>query len=104
MEYLILSLSERRQMNAGSVKPEKKVAAEGALFHFVFNIRIGGADDANIGLDLFQSTNSIELFFLQNPQELCLQFKWHLCDLVQKECSAKCQVEACLFDPWADFQ
>ena len=55
-----------------------------ALFHVSFEIAIGGGDDLDVDFHRMRRPNGGHFTFLQDPQQLRLQFQRHVTDFVKK--------------------
>ena len=69
-------------MNADDIEAVKKVFAECAFRDFLFQVFIRGADDSDICLERFISSDARELAFLQDAQDFTLNLQGHFADLV----------------------
>ena len=72
-------------MNADDIEAVKKVFAECAFRDFFLEVFIRGADDSDIRLKSFISSDARELAFLQDTQDFTLNLQGHFADLVQEK-------------------
>src|SRR5581483_3167387 len=66
----------------------KQVLAEQPLFDTLFEVLMGGGDDADIGLDRLVSADPIEMAVGEHTQQTRLQIRRHVADLVEKQRAA----------------
>ena len=57
-----------------------------ACLHRLLQVPVGGSNDADIDLKSLCRAQPFEAAFLQHPEQLALQFKRELSDLIEKEC------------------
>src|SRR5450432_71073 len=62
-----------------------EIFAECSLFHHHREAAVGSRDPADVGLHCLLATHTLEALLLQDAQELGLQARRQLADLVQKE-------------------
>jgi hypothetical protein len=83
-------------MDADDVQTVKQVLAEAPFLHAVFQILVGGGNDAHVGFHLFVPAHAVKLAVLQHAQQSCLQARRHVADLVQEQGAAVGLFEAAL--------
>jgi hypothetical protein len=77
--------SERRKGDRKNVQAVVEVGTECFLFHHTAEVLIGRGNDPNIGAQSVAAAQALELFFLEDPQKLRLQFQWKIADLIQEQ-------------------
>ncbi len=81
---VLVPLAKRGQMNGDHVQAIKQVLPKPPLGHLFLQVPVGGRDNAHIHLGGGHRTHSLELFFLNDTQDLDLQGQVQLPDLVQE--------------------
>src|SRR5215813_8424317 len=81
-------------MDRVDVKAIEKVLPELPPRDELVEVLVGGRDDPGVRGNGLGPADSFKLLLLQDPQELDLQGRVHLPDLVQKKRSASSQLEA----------
>ena len=81
-------LAERGQRQLEHTQPVIEVFAQLAVGDGCARIAVRRRDDADVRLDRFRTTQPLKLSFLQHPQELRLDRRRHLPDLVEKQYAA----------------
>jgi len=56
------------------IEEEIKILSEPAFLYLFLEVAVGGRDDPDINLDRMRAANALELFLLDDLQELCLHF------------------------------
>src|SRR5678815_4754314 len=87
-ENLLGSFSQRRQADREDVEAEKQVTPEAARFDFRIEIPMRRRDEPDIDLDLRDATHPTEPSPFEHLEELGLDRRFHLSDLVQKQRAA----------------
>src|SRR5712692_5429085 len=82
--YLVSALPQGRHVNRESAQPVVEVLTQFLFCKRLFNVDVGGRQNADIDINRPLAAQPEELFVLQHMQELGLQSGWHLCDLIQK--------------------
>ena len=82
--YIFGTLAQRRNGDGKNIEPIKQVFPELAFRNHLPQVVVGGGDQPHIGFDRLCAPQPLELMFLQNPQELRLQFGGYIADLIQK--------------------
>src|SRR6266542_2239716 len=80
----VAPLAERRQRDAHDVQPEEEILAEPSFRDGALEIAIGGRDDPDVDVDIPAPAEPRELAVLEDLQQLRLQRRMHLADLVEK--------------------
>ncbi len=91
---ILRPLSQRRKLDREHIEPVKQVCAKSAIPHHLRQILIRGCYDANIHSNRAGAAKPLKLLFLQNSQELWLQFERQIADLIQKQCSLVGELKA----------
>ena len=78
-------LAQRRQMQRHDVQTIVEIRTERAVSHRLLEIAIGGRDDPHVDVDALLAADTHELALLDHPQELRLQRRRELADLVQED-------------------
>ncbi len=86
-------MSLRRSRSAGTnkcynVQAEVEIFAEGAVLVRGFEIAVRGGDDAHINFDSLIAADRSNFFFLQDAEQLGLQFQRQFSDFVEKDGAA----------------
>ena len=79
------ALAQRRQLKINDVKPEIEVLAETALADLVIHVAVRGGQETDIDLDRLSSADAVDLPLLNGAEQLGLQPRVHLGDLVQQQ-------------------
>ncbi len=82
------SLSQRRQVDADDIDPVIKVRTEAARPHLLLEVPSGGRDDADVHLPRGAVTDAADLALLKRAEQLHLQLRRQLADLVEEERAA----------------
>src|SRR5262249_44251159 len=85
---LVAALAQRRQLHADDVQPVEEVLAEAALAHRALEVAVRGGDHARVDGHFAVTAEPRELAALQDLQELRLQARVHLGDLVEEDRAA----------------
>ena len=89
-------LAQRRQGDRDHVDAVIEVLAECTARHRLLQVAVGGENQAHVHLDRFVAADALELAFLQHTQQLGLECRRDLADLVQEQRAAVRQLEAAL--------
>ncbi len=79
------ALAQRRKMQRDHVQPIVEVRSKGSLAHRLFQVAIGGGDDADVDVDALLAADAHELALLDDAQELGLKRRRQLAHLVEKD-------------------
>ncbi len=88
------SLAQRRDVDADDVEPVKEILAEGAVLDLLLEPLVRRGEDADVGLEGLVSADPRELAALEDAEELALDLKRHVADLVEEEGAAVALLEA----------
>ena len=91
---------QRRHLDREHVETVVEILAEAAVLDQLFEVAVGGGDDAHVALDALVAADPLEGALLDDTQELHLHRQRHVADLVEEYGAALCQLEAPL--PRAD--
>jgi hypothetical protein len=91
---VVAALAKRREFNREDAQAIVKVLAEAACIDFMFQVAIGGGDDANVDLAATGIADTFQFLLLQDAQQLCLHREWYFGDFVEKQRAAVSQFEA----------
>ena len=83
--HVVAALAEGRQPHGDHVDAVEEILAELALGHHPGEIAIGRRNDPDVCLDFLGTADAAELAFLQHAQNLDLQHRAHLADLVEED-------------------
>ncbi len=85
-----------RQAQPDDVEPMEQVLAEQAIAYPLFEVLVGGGDDAHVGSDRLHAADTVEMAVGQHPQQTGLQLGRHVADLVEEQRAALGLLEAAL--------
>jgi hypothetical protein len=85
---------KRRQLDGHHVEPVIQIVAESAGRYLIFQILVGGGDDAGIDADGAAFADALELLLLQHAQQLDLQLGAHAGDFIEENGAAVCRLES----------
>ena len=88
------AIAQRGQRDGKDIQPIVQIPAESAVADFVVQISIGRRNNAHVDIDGSRTAQTLELAFLDGPQQLGLQLERELTDLVQKNGAAVGHLEA----------
>src|SRR5262249_25152859 len=74
-------------MNSHDVKAVVEIRTEVSFLNGTLQIAVGGGYNPNINGNRCDSAHALELPFLEEPQELGLQFLRDIADLIEKDCA-----------------
>ncbi len=86
-------LAERRQGDGHDVEPVEEVLAEAALAHHRLEIAVGGGEHPHIDAEGLLAAHALDRALLERAQQLRLQLRRHVADLVEEEGAAVGQLE-----------
>ena len=78
-------LAQRRHRDLDHLQAVIEILAELAAQHHRFEVAVGGGDDADVDVDRFVAAKLGELRVLQHVQQLGLERRLHLADLVEED-------------------
>src|SRR5690606_32358805 len=88
------AVAERRERDGDDREPVVQVIAQLARLESLLHVLVGGGDDADVHADLLLAAEAAEGALLEGTQELDLDVRLHLGDLVQEERPAVGELEA----------
>src|SRR5579862_7316525 len=81
------AFSQRWNSNREDMQPVEKIGSEPLLLDHCGQITVGGGDKAGISAQRTRATQTLKFPFLQHAEQLRLELKRNLSDLIQ-ECRA----------------
>src|SRR5271154_4398749 len=90
---IFVAFAQRRQLNGKHVQTVEQILAEGSLGGRSKKIAVSCSDHTHVDLDQIRTAEPFELMFLEDTQQLRLQIRRHVADLVQEDCSAVRELE-----------
>src|SRR5205807_6042009 len=81
---VVAPLLERRERDLEDVETEEEVFAEAARLDLFLEVAVGGADHANVDVDLALAPEPAEPLVLEDAEELGLQLDGQVADLVEE--------------------
>ena len=81
---LLAALAQRRQVDRHDVEPEEQILAELSFGDGLLDIAVGGRNDAYVDAHVVLAAEARELAVLEHLQQLGLQRKAHVSDLVEE--------------------
>ncbi len=91
---VLAPLPQGRQEDGHHVDAEVEVGAELVLLHHLFQVAVGGGDEAHVHLVGPGAPHPLELLLLQHPQQLGLEGGRDVADLIQEQGAPVGQLEA----------
>ena len=91
---VLAPLAQRRELDRDDVQAEVEVLAEAARGHLVAEDAVRRGDDAHVDRARLASAHAEHLALLEDAQELRLDVRAHLADLVEEERAAVGALEA----------
>ena len=85
---VFLAVAQGGDEEGDDVEAVEEVLAKIALGDFVFEVLVGGGDDADIDVDGVGGADGEETLLVQGPQDLGLCFEAHVTDLVEEKGAA----------------
>ena len=82
---VVRPLAQRRQHEREHVQPVVEVLAEAAVGHHPGQVAVGGRDHPHVDLDRLRAAEALELLLLQDAEQLGLQLRGDVADLVEEE-------------------
>ena len=82
---VLLALAQRRDEEGDDVEAVEEVFAEVAARDLLFQVLVGGGDDAHIGVYGMGCADRQEALFVERAQDACLRLEAHVADLVEEE-------------------
>ncbi len=90
---ILTPFPQRRNPDVDDFEPVIQVFAEAALANELFKILMSGRDDAHVHLERLAGADALESLFLQHAEQLGLDFKRNIANLVQEERASIRQLE-----------
>ena len=85
---VLATISQRRDANANDVEAIEQILAEALIANHLFDVRVGGGHDAHVYLHGPRLADRLNLTVLEEPQQLGLNVRFELADLVQEQGAA----------------
>ncbi len=85
---ILAALAQGRQGDADDVEAVEEILAESAAADLVFQILVGGGDQAHIDLDVAGAAHPAEFALLQHAQQLDLHHRRQFADFIEKQGAA----------------
>ena len=82
---VVAPFAQRRQSQRDDVDAVEQVFAEPPLGDHLGEVAVGGGDDPDVGVDFVGAAEPAELALLQHAQQLHLDHRTHLPDLVEED-------------------
>src|SRR5439155_7220445 len=90
------ALAERRQRHREDAQAVIQVFAELSLAHRLLEVAVAGGDDPNVDPEVLGAADAFEGLLLQKAEELRLERRRHLADLVEESGAAVGELEEAL--------
>ncbi len=84
---------KRRHLDANDIEPIEEILAETSCLYLVFKRLVCRGDDSDIDADRIGRADAPDLAVLEHSQELHLERRRHVGDLVEEERSTVCGLE-----------
>ena len=94
MGDLLAPLAQRRHVDADHAETIEQVLAELAVGHALFEIGVGGGDDADVDALGPRVADRQDLALLEEPQQLRLHVERQVADLVEEQRAADARCAA----------
>ena len=82
------AVAQGREDQGKNVDAVEEVAAEFVVFDAVFEVAVGGNDDADVHFDGLVATDAFDFAFFEDAEKLGLHGDRHIADFVEEEGSA----------------
>ena len=82
---VLLAVAQRRNEEGDDVEPVEEVFAEVAAGDLLFEVLVGGGDDAHIDVDGMGGADREEALFVEGAEDLGLGLEAHVANLVEEE-------------------
>ena len=86
-------LAQRGQVDPDHVEPVEQVGAESALLDLILQDLVGGRDDPDVDLERLRPADALELPGLEHAEQLGLEGRGDVADLVEQQRPAVGQLE-----------
>src|SRR5579885_1897754 len=83
--YVFAAVAQRRYGDGNDVQAIIKIFAEGIFRDLLFEIAIGGGNNANVDRDFIGAADWTHTALLQNAQQLHLHGERHLPDFIEED-------------------
>ena len=94
LEDVLPALAQRRQVDREALDPVEEVQTETSAVDLGLEIPVGGGDEADVRLARLVGADALVLAFLEHAQQLDLDARRDLADLVEEERPALGLLEA----------
>src|SRR5262245_52117318 len=88
LRNLVAALAQRRDVRLNDLQAIVEVFTKIAAHHHLLEVAVGRGHDAHVDVNLLVASEFRELRVLQHVQQLCLQRRFHLADLVEEDRAA----------------
>ncbi len=95
---IVLSFRQAGHLQGDDVQAVIEVLAESTPFHLVFEVLIGGRQDADVHRNFPGAAHAKKGFVLEDPQEFGLHGKRHLGYFIQKNRALRCHFQQAFFN------
>ena len=82
---LVATFPQRRDREADDVQAVKQIFAKALVLDELFEVRVGGGDDADVDVERARFAERVDLAGLEEAEQLGLQVDVELADLVEEE-------------------
>jgi len=82
------AVAQRRDEERNDVEAIEKILAETAVQNFLFEIFVGGGNDANIDADGLIGADRLEALLFEDAKNFGLGAKTHIADFIEEKCAA----------------
>src|SRR5688500_12187096 len=92
-QQILRAIPQRWDRDRDDLQPEVQIRAETTLVDERVKLLVGGGDDPDIDRDRAHAANALDFTLLKDTQELGLDGRRELCDLVEEQRPAMGQLE-----------
>ncbi len=92
-QHIVTALAERRNLNRKHRETEVEILAELTLPHSLLEIAIGRGHDPHVDAQRLRATHPLELLLFERPEDLRLERKRKIANLVEEERAAMGELE-----------
>ena len=82
------AIAQSRDVHRKHIEPVVKILTKSACGHFLPQVAIGGGQHTHVQRYQFVAAESFDFFFLQYPQQFCLQAQVHFRNLIKQQRAA----------------
>ena len=93
-DHVFGALAKRRQLDPDHVEPEVEVLAKRTAAHLRLEIHVRGGHEPRVGAQGLGAADAVELLVLEHAQQLGLDRRRELADLVEEQRAATRLLEA----------